>query len=54
VQASFVSRDEPEPLMMAILFFSFASWETLSAIEEKMTSPAIECAKMTVRRHMHK
>ena len=34
VQASPVSRDEPEPLMMAILSFSLASWLTLRAIDE--------------------
>ena len=34
VQASPVRREAPEPLMMAILFFSLASCDTLSAIEE--------------------
>jgi hypothetical protein len=34
VHASLVRRDAPEPLMMAIRFFSFASWDTLSAIDE--------------------
>ncbi len=34
VQASPVSRDAPEPLMMAILSFSLANWLTPKAIDE--------------------
>jgi len=34
VQPSPVSRDEPDPLTMAIRSFSFASCVTLSAIDE--------------------
>jgi len=34
VQESPVSRDAPDPLMMAMRSFSLASCETLSAIEE--------------------